>query len=333
MADPASPRVSVIMPAYNDLRFFDAAVQSILDQDYPDFELIIVDDGSGYGDSFARQADRDPRVRILTNSTNQGAMAASNRGIGAARGEIIAPLDADDLARPERLRRLVAALDADPQLAIVGSNFINIDEAGNPGTLNHMPETDIDVRWTILFRNPFCHSSVAFRRVCYRTAGGYDESWRSSSGDHEFWFRLLAQGRAGNLQQVLLEYRINPRGLSATYLPDWRKRTDPLRERTWATLGIPYDPALAYELSHFVLGYEVDPSLRAPAYRLCLSLLRRFVGAPRPFARPGDGADARRLVSKTMERITADPAINARQAVDADDLAWAQSFVASPATG
>lgn len=321
------PRVSVVIVAYKDLRFLNTAVESITDQTFHDLELVLVDDGTAQGDIFVRQAARDSRVRVLTNPVNLGPMGAGNRGIREARGDIIVRLDADDIARADRIAHLVASLDADPQIAVLGSNFVNIDEYGRHGTINRMPETDVDIRWTLLFRNPFCHSTVAFRRQWFDAAGGYDPAWKAS-GDHEFWFRLLNHGRAANIQEILLDYRINPRGVSAMHTNNWRQRTDPLRQQSWSQLGMTYDPLIAYELSHFVLGYEVtDPSLREVTYRVCLELLRRFIGASRPFSRASDQLHEQRLVRTTLERILADKAICLSHVVNADDLAWSQSFI------
>ena len=329
MSDAASPRVSVVMAAYNDLRFLDPAVESVINQTFDDLELVLVDDHTGQGDIFVRQAARDPRIRILTNDANLGAMEAANRGIRVARGDIIARLDADDIARPERVARLAALLDADPELAIVGTNFLNIDEDGWHGTINRMPETDVDIRWTLLFRNPFCHSTVAFRRRCFDAAGGYNPAWKAS-GDHEFWFRLLAQGRAANIQEILLDYRINPHGVSATQASNWRQRTDPLRQESWSRLDVMYDPLIAYELSRFILEDDIpDVSLRGSAYCVCLRLLRRFIGTPRPFARASDQVHERRLVRTTVERLLADQTVDVSRAVDGEDLAWSRSFMAA----
>jgi glycosyltransferase involved in cell wall biosynthesis len=329
MIDPAYPRVSVVIAAYKDLRFLDAAVASVTNQTFHDLELVLVDDCTAQGDIFARQAARDPRIRVLTNEANLGAMEAANRGIRVARGDIIARLDADDIARPERIARLVASLDADPELAIVGTNFLNIDENGRHGTINRMPETDIDIRWTLLFRNPFCHSTVAFRLRCFDAAGGYNPAWKAS-GDHEFWYRLLAHGRAANIQEILLDYRVNPRGVSATHASNWRQRTDPLRQQSWSRLDVIYDPRIAYELSRFILGDDIpDVSLRAPAYGVCLRLLRRFISAPRPFVRASDHVQERRLVRTTVEKMLADETVDVSRAVDREDLAWSRSFIAA----
>ena len=90
------------MTVHNDLRFLDAAVESILVQDFKDLELIIVDDGTHQGAVMERLVERDPRICLIVNAENLGAAAAANRGIEHARADIIARLDADDIAEPRR---------------------------------------------------------------------------------------------------------------------------------------------------------------------------------------------------------------------------------------
>ena len=132
-----SPRVSVIMTVGRDLRFLDEAVDSILRQDFGDFEFLIVDDGTGETAVFQNLTERDQRIRILTNPTNLGAAAAANRGIAASSAEIIVRLDADDIADPRRIGRLVSALDADPELGLIGSWCGTMDENGTRGESLH----------------------------------------------------------------------------------------------------------------------------------------------------------------------------------------------------
>lgn len=178
------------MTVYTDQRFLDAAVESILNQEFRDLELVIVDDGTGQDEVFRALARRDPRIRLFSNPTNLGTAAAANRGIEAARGDIILRLDADDIAEPTHVGRLVAALDDDPELGLVGSSVTLIDEADRVVGVARMPETDLEIRWTILFHNPFYHSAVAYRRSCFEAAGRYriDEL---VSQDHYLWFDML----------------------------------------------------------------------------------------------------------------------------------------------
>jgi glycosyltransferase involved in cell wall biosynthesis len=134
------------MTVYNDLRFLDEAVESVLQQEFRDFELIIVDDGTGRDAVFEALKRRDSRIRILVNRMNPGT-AAANRGIEASVADIIVRLDADDLAEPTRLTKLVAVLGEDPELGLVGSCCTLIDETGQAFRTAQMPLTDLEIRW------------------------------------------------------------------------------------------------------------------------------------------------------------------------------------------
>jgi glycosyltransferase involved in cell wall biosynthesis len=132
-----------VMTAYNDLRFLDEAVDSVLRQDLEDLELIVVDDGNDDKTPFSGLQARDPRIRVVVNPTNMGTAAAANRGIDHARSDIIVRLDADDTAEPARIGRLVSALEEDPDLGLVGSAVTFIDEEGLPRGMATMPETEV----------------------------------------------------------------------------------------------------------------------------------------------------------------------------------------------
>ncbi|HEY5711653.1 MAG TPA: glycosyltransferase family 2 protein, partial [Allosphingosinicella sp.] len=126
--DASAPACSVVMTVYNDRRFVREAVDSLLRQDFEDFELIIVDDCCDDPDFVAGLAALDSRIRVLRNVQNVGTAVSANRGIDAARAAIIARLDSDDVAEPARIGRLVEALRADPELGLVGSAVTYIDE-------------------------------------------------------------------------------------------------------------------------------------------------------------------------------------------------------------
>jgi glycosyltransferase involved in cell wall biosynthesis len=297
------------MTVYNDLRFLDEAVDSILGQEFADLELIIVDDGTGEDQRFNALARRDPRIRLVTNPANLGTAAAANRGIEAARADIIVRLDADDVAEPARVGRLVAALAEDPGLGVVGSAVTAIDEAGARHAVHRLPETDVEIRWTILFHTPFFHPAAAFRRSCFLAAGRYRIE-ELVSQDHYLWFDMLPLCRARNLAEPLTRYRMNPRGLTAQNAQNARNRTHAIRATSWARLGLVYDlydDAFAEELSTFLRGGNIAMERRAAAYRVILTVLRAFRAAPRPFARPGDAEAARRLAHGIVARMLAHP--------------------------
>jgi len=319
------PRVSVVMTAYNDLRFLDEAVASILCQDFPNLELIIVDDGTGEEEAFARQAARDMRVRIVVNDRNLGAAEAANRGIMQAEGEIIARLDADDIAEPTRISTLVAALDADADLGLVGSWYTTIEEDGNKRELIKTPESDCEIRWAFLFYNPFCHSSVAFRRSCFHAAKGYDQAHRLSI-DYDLYSRMLPLCRVGNIPEPLVQYRLNPLGLTTTHALGSRARAYAIREKCWRDLGIECghrDEMFVSNLAQFVSGYEIsNPRERPELYRLVLVMLRAFLASSPPNFRGADQGVARRLSGDIVGRVLSDPAVGLRATIEFARLCW-----------
>jgi hypothetical protein len=304
----SAPRVSVIMTVYRDFRFVDEAVASILNQDFTDLELILVDDGNARLDIFDAIAARDRRIRIVSSAVNIGTAAAANLGIAAAKGEFVARLDADDVSEPGRLTAQVAALDADPDLGLVASAVTLIDEAGAVIRQRAMPETDTDIRWTIHFYNPIYHSTATYRRSVFEAAGRYRPE-ELVSQDHYLWFEMLPLCRMRNLAEPLVRYRHNGQGLTVTHnTGNPRARTHPIREALWRRLGVDYalhDNALAADINGFLDGADIAPERRLAAYCVLLEVLSAFRRAPRLLPRAGDAGDLRRLSGALVHRMTA----------------------------
>jgi hypothetical protein len=209
------------MAVYNGAAYLREAVESILSQTYTDFEFIVVDDGSNDDSLQILQSYVDRRLRILRSERNVGLTVSLNKGLDAARGELVARQDADDISHPCRLEKQVAFLDAHPRVVVVGTQARYIDSAGNPSIslLWKKATTPEALRLQILFDNPFFHTSVLFRReIVHERLGGYDPSFRTSQ-DFELWSRLLQQFDGANLGDVLVDQRYHLRSASATYQP------------------------------------------------------------------------------------------------------------------
>ncbi|HEX8616787.1 MAG TPA: glycosyltransferase family 2 protein, partial [Thermoanaerobaculia bacterium] len=161
------PAVSIVMSLYNEAPFVEEAVASILSQTFSDFELLVIDDGStdGGADVVARIAD--PRIRLIRQQ-NQGLAGALNTGIRAARAEWIARHDADDLSEPGRLAAQFEAVTRRPDLVLLGTNAVMMDEEGEPLTTTAHPTDDPTIRAILFDRhlgNPFIHGSMMMRRA------------------------------------------------------------------------------------------------------------------------------------------------------------------------
>jgi len=203
------PRISVIMPVFDGEAYLAEAVESVLGQSLSDLELIVVDDGSQDGSRaiLERFAEEDPRLHLIVNETNLGAMAASNLAWQAARAPYVARLDADDVALPDRLSRQVAFLDAHPRVAAVGGAIIRIDSAGRRGATIRFPTGSRGIRRTLRRHNCLAHSAVAMRRSALLEIGGYR---LEVAEDFDIWLRLSERWELANLPEPVGLYREHP---------------------------------------------------------------------------------------------------------------------------
>jgi len=220
------PAVSVIVPNYNHARFLRKRVDSILQQTFQDFELILLDDCSTDDSrSILSSYAADPRVRIDFNDANSGSPFKQwNKGVHLARGEYVWIAESDDYADPRFLERLVAVLDADPQVAFAYCRSWRVSADGDLDGFTDFYLTDIDpYRWAKDYyadgreecRNYFVRansvpnaSAVAFRRSIYEYAGGADESLYLC-GDWKLWAAMALTGKVAYLAEPLNHFRFH----------------------------------------------------------------------------------------------------------------------------
>lgn len=205
------PAVSVVMPVFNEAPFVEAAVQSVLRQTVSDLELVIVDNGSTDESPEILRRISDPRVRVFRNPRNLGSAAAGNRAVRESRAPLIARMDADDIALPDRLEKQLAAFAAQPTLALLGGQVRHFGGRG-PLLRRFAPRavSRRGIAWQALFSSPFFHSTAMFTRESLETAGGYDERMQRSS-DFALFSRIQAKDHAANLSDVLVRLRRLPR--------------------------------------------------------------------------------------------------------------------------
>ena len=204
-----NPRVSVVMPVWNALRFLEPAMDSILDQSFGAFELIVVDDGSTDGTSEALGEYRDPRVRVMRNDGRRGVVHSLTVGLEAARGEYVARMDGDDISHRDRFAAQVEFLDREKDIALVGTCANVIDEAGAVVGVMRVPTSSQEVHEVLLKRNVFVHPTVMFRRQPVLDLGGYQavRAGAEMAQDYHLWLRLEECYPLANLADVLLDYR------------------------------------------------------------------------------------------------------------------------------
>lgn len=224
------PRVTVLMTVYNGERFLPAAVRSVLEQTFPNLELLVVDDGSVDATAriLAQFAEDDERVRILRNARNLGRSASAALGVEHASGEFLARLDADDVSEPRRIERQVAFLEEHHDIDVVGSWATEIDERDVAVGMRRVPTEPREIR-ELIWANPIIHSSSMVRHEALLRIGSYDRSLPNLE-DYELWFRGAASGlRMANLPEPLIRYRVAPH--------QWRKRKSATWRRTQLRVG------------------------------------------------------------------------------------------------
>ncbi|MDH4318675.1 MAG: glycosyltransferase family 2 protein, partial [Desulfobulbaceae bacterium] len=196
------PKVSVVIPCYNQGDFIDETVDSVLAQTFDDYEIVIVNDGSTDEETNAKLAAYDrPKTRVLVTE-NCGLAGARNNGIAAAKGEYILPLDSDDRIEPTYLEKAVSILDHSKDMGIV---YCRARLFGALDSEWILPEFSLD---EMLIDNIiFC--SAFFRRSDWEAVGGYDTSMVYGWEDYDFWLSLLERGRiAYKIPEILFYYRI-----------------------------------------------------------------------------------------------------------------------------
>lgn len=203
------PTVSVVMPVYNAKAYIAKAVESILAQSFGHFELIIINDGSTDGSQqiLEKYATQDPRIRLVTRE-NRGLVASLNEGIDLARADLIARMDADDVAFPERFALQVSFMDAHPEIVACGTCYNIIDFKDRIlVACDREPQNDEEIQNTLLGGIPcLCHPTVMMRKTAVLAAGGYDPETMLAE-DLDLWLRLGESGKLANLPEVLLGYR------------------------------------------------------------------------------------------------------------------------------
>jgi glycosyltransferase involved in cell wall biosynthesis len=202
-----TPRVSVVIPAFNHGRYVGEAVQSALDQSYPDLEVIVIDDGStdntrevirGFGD----------RVRYF-HQENRGLAASRNRGIGESRGDFVAFLDADDLWLPRKLERQLEVFDQHPSARLVYAGVFHVDCGGR--VLKEIrPRHRGATLPQLLLDNIVIGSgtTAVVPRECLRELGGFDERF-SVCEDWELWLRIARRYEMDYVDEPLAKYRLH----------------------------------------------------------------------------------------------------------------------------
>jgi glycosyltransferase involved in cell wall biosynthesis len=200
------------MAVYNALPYLPTAVESVLTQTYHDFRLIAIDDGSTDGSGAWLDAITDPRIEVV-HQPNEGQHRAANRGIALAGTELIARMDADDIAEPDRLAQQVAFLDANPQVGLVGGQIRRMGTRQASGMPSNLPTTHAEIVTDLMAnRHGMCNATTMFRRALFEQVGGYWE--HNLSEDWDLFLRLSEVAELANIDELVLSVRFHRASLN-----------------------------------------------------------------------------------------------------------------------
>jgi glycosyltransferase involved in cell wall biosynthesis len=251
-----SPHITVFIPVYNGQKHLAEAINSVLKQEYVNFELLILDDGSTDDTARIIKAYSDSRIRFIANEANLGISFSRNRAIAEARGEYLAFLDADDIALPHRLGKQLDYLERHPEIAACGSQALVIDESGqSTGTCIHVPVDPAEIKVRLAFQNVFVNSSMMFRLEALRSTEGYPDTLCE---DYDIAVRLNSRFALGNLDHVLLHYRSHAASLSNIQNPAMRDGERRIIRSIHRSLGIQQNDAFV----RMHQGLIMDPDAR-----------------------------------------------------------------------
>lgn len=202
----AGPGITALIAVHNEERWIERAVTSLLGQSWGRLEILVVDDASDDRTPHILANIKDRRLRVVRRPRS-GQYGALAYGVGAARGEYIARLDADDEAYPERLAKQAAFLDAHPDHAWVGAGEERVDTQRGEHMMRLYPETDAEVRRMAARCIPYCHSAIMFRRSLLDEGLNYDASG-SLMSDFVFFIAVARLHKVANLPEVLVRRHI-----------------------------------------------------------------------------------------------------------------------------
>ncbi|MEQ1904931.1 MAG: glycosyltransferase family 2 protein [Pirellulaceae bacterium] len=212
-------KVAVIMACYNARNFLPEAINSVLNQTFRDFQLIVVNDGStdGSAEYLEERRQQDPRM-VVAHQKNQGQQAAANLAISISDSEYIARMDADDITTEDRLAKQVAFLDSNRDIGLSGGQIKRMGSR-KAGLISNLPLAHEEiVRGLLRNQHTLCNPTTMFRRVLFQQIGGY---WKHNiAEDWDMFLRLAQISRLANQPDCFLFYRLHTQSVNGRRIVD-----------------------------------------------------------------------------------------------------------------
>lgn len=252
------PEISVIIPVFNAAPFLQESIESILNQTFSDFELIILNDKSTDEslEIIKKNQSKDNRVIIIDKEQNVGPANLRNEGINAARGTFIALMDADDIALPTRFEKQIAILKNNPEIGVCGTGFTFFGSKKNK-TINHSNDHDA-IKVSFLHSCNIGNPTVMFKKEVLGDLK-FDNDYVPAE-DYDLWSRLLAKTHFYNIPESLLNYRQHDNNISKTKIDNVNRSVKRVKIKQLAALEVdPADPKIDFYLNAVSLQKKLSP--------------------------------------------------------------------------
>lgn len=209
-----SGKAIVLMPVFNAEKHLKTSVDSILNQTYEDFKLLIINDGSTDSSAEIVKEIKDDRVVFIENEVNMGIVKTLNRGIKMIDSEYIIRMDSDDVARPERIEKQIKYMDDNPNIAVSGTGTTLFREESKKKKRRVIPTTPQEVRSELFFNTPLQHPTVILRNNVLKEEKYFYMNKYNHSEDFGLWQEIATKYDIANINEVLLEYRVHESSLT-----------------------------------------------------------------------------------------------------------------------
>src|ERR1700690_1849136 len=219
--------VSIVTPSFNQSSYLEQTIRSVLEQDYPDIEYILID-GASSDESADIIKKYSPRLAYWISEKDSGQADAINKGMRRAKGEIVAWLNSDDYYLPGAINSAVAAFESNPQAVMVYGNMLAVDQTSQ--TINQLRYRQLTLEDLLCFQI-IGQPAVFMRRAAFEKAGGLALSFHFML-DHQLWIKLAAQGQIVHINQTWAAARYNPLAKNRAQAPGFAREA--FRVLDWA---------------------------------------------------------------------------------------------------
>ncbi|MBC5841443.1 glycosyltransferase family 2 protein [Flavobacterium sp. F-380] len=266
------PLISVLLPVYNCELYIQQAIESVLNQTFVDFELIIIDDCSTDSTLQLCNLFTDERIIIIEKDKNSGYTNSLNYGLYIAKGKYIARMDGDDICMPERFEKQAVFLEANPDIILCGASYAVIGEKG----MYELPETHEEIKIKLLSGNCIVHPSVMFRKDILVANNLMYDILMEPAEDYDLWVRLSSMGKLHNLQECLVHYRVHDGQVSAIRNKKQIQVANQVRLKLLQLLGVAFSP---YENGVYLKAIEKKEQLSFEEFEILVNLKIKLVDA------------------------------------------------------